>query len=200
MSRRDILVIAATSRELAPPVGWRVHKCGVGPVDAAVSTAAAIALDPPRAIVHVGIAGARRDQALAPAAVVVGVESVYCDVDPDNRWVSHVLLPDAELLNAITRALPEAAQLRIGTSARIGGTQAGVGAAPSCPVEAMEGFSVLRAAQLAAVPAIEVRVISNEIEEQDRARWHFDAAFAALARVTETLVDAAVNSRQTVEP
>ena len=32
----------------------------------------------------------------------------------------------------------------------------------------MEGFGVLRAAQLAGVPAIEVRAISNEIEEVDR--------------------------------
>ena len=29
----------------------------------------------------------------------------------------------------------------------------------------MEGFAVLRAAQMAGVPAIEVRVISNEIEQ-----------------------------------
>ena len=53
----------------------------------------------------------------------------------------------------------------------------------------MEGFAVLRAAQLAGVPAIEVRVISNEIEETDRARWHFDAAFAAVAAATPRLVE-----------
>jgi hypothetical protein len=31
------------------------------------------------------------------------------------------------------------------------------------------------------VPAVEVRAVSNEIDEADRARWHFDAALAALA-------------------
>jgi hypothetical protein len=46
----------------------------------------------------------------------------------------------------------------------------------------------LRAAQLAGVPAIEVRAISNHIEEPDRARWHFDAAFAAITTATPLLV------------
>ena len=49
---------------------------------------------------------------------------------------------------------------------------------------------MLRAAQLAGVPAIEVRAISNDIEEPDRARWHFDAAFAAITAVTPPLVRA----------
>ena len=37
----------------------------------------------------------------------------------------------------------------------------------------MEGFGVLRAAALAGVPAVEVRVVSNAIGEPDRARWRF---------------------------
>jgi nucleoside phosphorylase len=77
--------------------------------------------------------------------------------------------------------LPAALVLAIGTSARIGGTS-------GCDVEAMEGFGVLRAAQLAGVPAIEVRAISNDVEETDRARWHFDAAFAAITGATPALV------------
>ena len=52
----------------------------------------------------------------------------------------------------------------------------------------MEGFGVLRAAQLAGVPALEVRAISNDIEEGDRARWHFAAAFAAIIAATPRLV------------
>jgi nucleoside phosphorylase len=44
----------------------------------------------------------------------------------------------------------------------------------------MEGFAVLSAAQRAGVPAVEVRAVSNEIDEADRARWRFDDALAAL--------------------
>jgi futalosine hydrolase len=54
----------------------------------------------------------------------------------------------------------------------------------------MEGYGVLRAAQVAGVPAVEVRVISNEIEEQDRGRWQFEEAFARLGQVTRDLVAA----------
>jgi futalosine hydrolase len=72
----------------------------------------------------------------------------------------------------------------IGTSARIGGTS-------GVEVEAMEGFAVLRAAELAGVPAVEARVISNEIDEPDRARWRLDEALAALAETLPRLVRAA---------
>ncbi len=61
-------------------------------------------------------------------------------------------------------------------------------------VEAMEGFGVLRAAELAGIPALEVRAISNDIEEVDRGRWHFDAAFAAITAATPLLVAALLES------
>ena len=55
----------------------------------------------------------------------------------------------------------------------------------------MEGFGVLRAAALAGVPAVEVRAISNEIGEDDRARWDLDAGLAALALVMPTITGVA---------
>ena len=176
-----ILVVAATARELATPDGWLTLTCGVGPVEAAATTAAAIAELKPHAILHVGIAGARRAAQLAPASVVIGSESRYCDLEVPAEWASSVVVPSIVLLSAATRVLPSAPQLPIGTSARVGGTM-------DCAVEAMEGFGVLRSAQLAGVPAVEVRAIANEIEERDRARWHFDAAFAAITAMTPLLV------------
>ncbi|QJR37142.1 hypothetical protein [Gemmatimonas groenlandica] len=181
--RARILVVAATARELASPEGWHTLQCGVGPVEAAARTAAAIAELRPAAILHVGIAGARRARALAPASLVIGAESRYCDSTVPEEWAPTVVQASATLLHVVQGALPGAATLSIGTSARVGGTS-------DCEVEAMEGFGVLRAAQLSGVPAIEVRAISNEIEEADRARWHFDAAFAAITGVTPLLVRA----------
>ena len=52
----------------------------------------------------------------------------------------------------------------------------------------MEGFAVLRAAELAGIPAVEVRAVSNEIDEPDRARWHFGAALSALERALPLLL------------
>ena len=65
--------------------------------------------------------------------------------------------PTRRLLAAARRALPEALALPIGTSARVGGTS-------GMAVEAMEGHAVLSACLDEGVPALELRVISNEIE------------------------------------
>lgn len=181
MSLARILVVAATARELAPSGGWATLCCGVGPVDAAAAVATAIARQRPDAIVHVGIAGARRATGLEPPRLVIGLEALYEDLAVPERFAPHRLAPDPRLVEAARRACPEAAESVIGTSGRVGGTRA-------CDVEAMEGFAVLRAAALAGVPAVEVRAISNAIEEADRTRWRFDEAFAAIVALTPTLV------------
>lgn len=168
-----ILVVAATARELEGADGAATVVCGIGPVEAALATARAIAERRPEAILHVGIAGART---LAPPAVVIGSESVYCDVvDPGSVIPRvHTVAPDPELVNAARRALPGAHVVPIATSASVGG-------GTHCDVEAMEGFGVLRAAALAGVPAVEVRTISNDVAEPDRSRWRFEDALVALA-------------------
>jgi nucleoside phosphorylase len=164
-----ILVVAATERELAGADGARTLACGIGPVEAAASTAQALAADRPDALLHVGIAGAL---AIPPPQLVIGSESVYEDALGGALVPAHAG-PDPRLVDAARRALPEALVLPIGTSARVGGTS-------GCQVEAMEGFAVLRVAHLARVPAVEVRAISNEIDEPDRSRWRIEDALVAL--------------------
>jgi nucleoside phosphorylase len=172
-----ILVVAATEEELAGAGGTATLVCGVGPVDAAARTAAVLATEPPAALLHVGIAGAR---AFAEPAVVIGSEAVYCDAD-DPRFFELRLAADPQLLARVRRALPEARVEPIGTSARVGGSS-------GCEVEAMEGYAVLRAAALAGVPAVEVRVLANAIGEPDRSLWRFDDARAELRRVLPLLL------------
>jgi futalosine hydrolase len=173
-----ILVVAATERELAGANGAAGVVCGIGPVEAAAATTAAIAAHRPSAVLHVGIAGARRGSGLTAPTLVVGSEAVYSDLTYELATTS--VLAAAELVLAAQRALPEAAVLPIGTSGHVGGG--------GLDVEAMEGFGVLRAAELANVPAVEVRAIANEIEEPDRAAWHFEDAFAAIAGATPRLL------------
>jgi futalosine hydrolase len=164
-----ILVVAATERELEGASGAGTLACGIGPVDAAAATAQALARERPAALLHVGIAGARGIQV---PQLVIGSEAIYEDAAAGALVPTH-LRPDPQLLELARRALPEAIVLPIGTSARVGGTS-------GCQIEAMEGFAVLRAAQLANVPAVEVRAVSNEIDEAERGRWRFDEALAAL--------------------
>ncbi|MGZ4398863.1 MAG: phosphorylase family protein [Gaiellaceae bacterium] len=184
-----ILVVAATARELGGlDPGVRTLVCGVGPVEAAASTAAALARARPQALLNVGLAGCRRGCGLAPPALVLGQVAVYCDVagTGERRFpVVDRVEPDAALLERGRVALPETELRPIGTSARVGG---GTG----CDVEAMEGFAVLRAASLAGVPALELRAIANEVEEDDRARWQLDRAlgmlFEAMPRLLRALL------------
>jgi futalosine hydrolase len=175
----DVLLVAATEIELCDRDGL---VCGVGPVEAAVTTARALALAPSSAVVHVGVAGAR---GITPGGLVVGTESVYRDISAEIPVVDRVA-PDEALLAAVRAALPDALALPIGTSAAVGGLTSG-----ELRVEAMEGFGVLRACAQAGVPAVEVRAISNEISEGDRSRWRIGRALEALAEALPRVLEAA---------
>ena len=168
-----MLVVAATERELSYLRGVETLVCGVGPVDAAAATARALAERRPDAVLHVGLAGAR---GIEPPALVLGSESVYSDViDPDSTFPRvERARPDAVLFARVRAALPDALVLPIATSGSVSGGS-------GCDVEAMEGFGVLRACALVGVPAVELRAISNDVDEADRAKWRFDEALALLA-------------------
>ena len=170
-----LLVIAATAQELAGAAGVRTLVCGIGPREAYTATEDAVSEGGASTVLHVGIAGARRGSGVPLLATVIGTQAVDCDGD------SEPIAPAVSLRAAVQRALPDALAMPIGTSARVGGTT-------GVAVEAMEGFSVLAACLDEGVPALELRVISNEIEEPDRALWRFDDAFAELARVTALVV------------
>ena len=170
-----MLIVAATERELAHVRRFETFVCGIGPVEAAVQTARALAERMPDAVLHIGIAGAR---AIEPLSLVLGSEAVY--EDALGPLVGSRVAPEAALFARIRAALPEAHVLPIGTSARVGGTR-------ECAVEAMEGFGVLRACELAGVPAVELRAISNSPDEDDRAKWRFDEAFELLGAALDRL-------------
>jgi nucleoside phosphorylase len=181
-----VLLVAATEPELCGRPGL---VCGVGPVEAAAATARALAHGPPDAVLHVGLAGAT---GLVPGTIVLGVEAVYRDLAAAISVVDRAL-PDALLLEAVRTALPDAPVVPIVTGAAVSGPRA-----PrdhGLEVEAMEGFGVLRACELAGVPGVEVRVVANELGEENRDRWRPDEALAALAEAMPVLVGAIADAR-----
>jgi len=173
-----ILVVAATDRELDGADGAETLACGIGPVEAAAATARRLADAAPDALLHVGLAGRR---GFAGCELVIGSEALYCDAA--GPLVPARVRPEPGLLDAVRRALPQARVEPIGTSARVGGAR-------GAEVEAMEGFAVLRAAELAGVRAVEVRVVANEVDEPDRALWRFDEALALLREALPSLLEA----------
>jgi futalosine hydrolase len=184
----NILIVAATDRELCGHDGL---VCGVGPVEAAAATARALALRRVDAVIHVGLAGAR---GIPPGSLVVGAEAVYCDIAAEWPIVERVGA-DPRLRAAALAALRDATELPIHTSAAVGASRDSV--SHGHLVEAMEGFGVLRAASLAGVPAVELRVISNEIGQEDRSRWDLAAAFTALERAIPLALDAVTDAAAT---
>jgi nucleoside phosphorylase len=176
----DLLLVAATELELCDRDGL---VCGIGPVEAAAATAARLAADRPGAVLHVGVAGGRR---LTPGTLVFGTEAAYLDIAAGIPVVDRVE-PDPRLLAALRSAFPDTVALPIATSATVRSGPA----EHDFRVEAMEGFGVLRACELASVPAVEVRAISNDIGEGDRERWMIQRGLevlgAALPRLLEAL-------------
>jgi nucleoside phosphorylase len=168
-----VLVVAATKREL---VGLDGLVTGIGPVEAAAATTRRIAEAGPDAVLNVGLAGSH---GFASPELVIGSESHYCDA---GSLVPARAEPDARLVAKARAALPEARLCPIGTSARVGG-------ATGCDVEAMEGFAVLRACELGGVPALELRVTSNDVEEADRGRWQVEEALELLRAALPGLLE-----------
>jgi predicted 5'-methylthioadenosine/S-adenosylhomocysteine nucleosidase len=177
----DVLLVAATESELCGRPGF---VCGVGPVEAAASLAGELAVNRPRAVLHVGVAGGRR---LTPGALVVGTEAVYTDLAAEIPIVDRAT-PDPALVARAQAALPEAISLPIATSAAV--SRAADAPKHEFRVEGMEGFAVLRACELAGVPAVEVRAISNDIGEGDRTLWMVRRGLEALSDALPRLLSA----------
>jgi futalosine hydrolase len=177
------LLVAATEPELCGRPGL---VCGVGPVEAAAAMAMELERERPDAVLHVGVAGARQGNRIDVLDAVVGSESLYEDLVTVRTLAPSSVLPDPRLVETASAALPAAHVMPIGTTGRVGGSS-------GCQVEAMEGFAVLRACELAGVPAVEVRVISNLVED-DRAAWRLDDALAVLDGVVARLISALADS------
>jgi futalosine hydrolase len=181
----EILLVAATELELCGHPGF---VCGVGPVEAAATISRELAMNQPRAVINVGIGGSR---GLTPGSVVVGSEAFYCDLGAEIPIVDRVQA-DPELVAEVQAAVPEAVVLPIATSAYVTGSQRAI---ETFRVEGMEGFGVLRACELAGVPGVEVRVISNDIGEGNRALWMMRRALEVLDAVMPRLLGGVVVHR-----
>lgn len=168
---------------------------GVGPVEAAVAVSRALAQSPYDLVISAGIAGAFEGCAEIGEGVVVSEEIFEVDIEtgapitlPDGAQVidragSDLLLVD-RMVELGFRSVRGITVPRVtatdGTADRL--RALGVG------IESMEGFAVLRAAEIAGVPAIEVRGISNIVCERSRSRWDFAAGVAGVEKVLNALL------------
>ena len=196
-----ILVVCALLPELRDyreRDGVEVFSCGVGPVEAAAETARKLALGRYDAVVNAGIGGAFRGRARIGDALAI-VEERLAELGLEGGGA--LTLPgDAKLVESATvdasllaRVAPTGLPLGIGlTVAQITTTDATAQRLTEryrSDVETMEGFSVLRAATLAKIPALEVRGISNFVGDRAASQWNFAAGARAAATALDAVLD-----------
>lgn len=193
-----ILVTCAVGKELAffrsqPHVEMLVT--GVGPIEAAASVSRALAQSSYDLVISAGIAGAFEGAADLGEGVVVSDELFELDLEtgvpivlPDGATVSNRASSDLTLVDRLVELGFRA--VRGITVPRVTATDAGAArlAAYGVGVETMEGFAALRAAEIAGVPAIEVRGISNIVCDRKNSRWNFDAGVQGVEKVLTALL------------
>ena len=201
-----ILLACAVDRELAgfdAPRGVETLVTGVGPVEAASAVARALAGGSYDLVLSGGIAGAfdgaaavGEGVALAEDAIELSLEDGRAIALPGGARVVDRVRSDPALVGALrARGIPVLCGI---TVARVTATEATAARlAKLAPVETMEGFAVLRAAQRAGVAALGVRGISNRAGARERSGWDFDAGAAGLRRVLRAVFEIVDASRAT---
>ena len=198
-----ILVVCAVAQELerlAPREDVEVIATGVGPVEAALGTARALAAKHYDAVINAGIAGGFRERCTVGDAVVcsrddyaeLGLEDGSTFPLPGGLALQRSAEAHPSLLEPFLAGLVPVIVGRGVTSAVVTSTTARALVLAHrfrADVESMEGFAVLRAAALAGVPAVEIRGVSNLVGDRASNEWNFRAGAEAAVATTDALLN-----------
>lgn len=209
-----ILVVAATDIEMAPfqkSFGGEAVKTlvtGVGLVEAAITTARALVENQGQveAVVNLGVAGAYIGSGPEILDICLATDEVIGDLgichemgvepfNPEKIPVVHSISLDAGLLKKAGGLLDELQEkYRQGrfVSVNCVSATAARGAllfqAYSAICENMEGAAIARGCQKFAVPCLEIRCISNMVEDRNLANWQLEEACLKIGSVAAELV------------
>jgi futalosine hydrolase len=193
-----LLVVCATAAEIpacASPSRVEVLVTGIGPVEASAVVSRALERNDYGLVINAGIAGAFDGAAQIGEGVVVaddryevGLETGAPLALPNGSSVVERAGSDAALVKRL--AARGFARVHGVTVSRVTASEATAQrlTALGADIETMEGFAVLRAAEIAATPAIGVRGISNRVGERARSGWDFAAGVAGLEKVLGELL------------
>lgn len=194
-----ILLVCAVAQELewlGPRAGVETLITGIGPVDAASRVTRALNAKRYDTVIDAGVAGAMRGVAAVGDAVVVGEElyPLRLETDralslPPGNLVADRVPADAQLIEAVTAlGFPLVRGITVSNVTATAATANRLREL-GAEIETMEGFAVLRAAQLSGVPAIEVRGISNYVGDRAESNWDFEAGISGLRHVLNATLD-----------
>ena len=197
-----LLVVAATEMELLPVRERLAHAaeveclvCGVGPVEAATRLTAHLARRPGnyRLVILCGVAGAYPEagpqlldlclaerEVLGDLGLVAGEE--ISPLAPELGVQREFSLDAGWRAKAATLLANRQSPCRVGTFVTVNSASATASRGRALRdrfqaiCENMEGAAVARACQEFAVPCLEVRAVSNYVEDRDLARWRLREA------------------------
>lgn len=201
-----ILVVCALREELRyvpERADIAILACGVGPVEAAIAVARELERTRYRYVLSVGIGGAYEDVARVGEGRLIASE---CLAELGLEGGAPLALPggartieraraDSAALERCRGIAPFASGLTVTTVTTTAATGERLRKRYGTEVESMEGFAVLRAAEVAGIPALEIRGISNYVGERSASRWNFDAG----ARAAASTLDATLSRLSPVE-
>lgn len=171
--------------------------CGVGPVEAALSVARALERTRYRYVINVGIGGAFARAARVGEGRLIASER-FADLGleggdplalPDGTQPIDRVVADAHALACCAGVAPLARGLTVSTVTTTAATAARLAARYDAEIESMEGFAVLRAAECAGIPALEIRGISNYVGARAESGWDFAAGARAAATIFEDVFE-----------
>jgi futalosine hydrolase len=195
-----ILLASAVAAELK---FWRSRDdvttlfTGVGPVEASCAVTAALCRARYRLVINAGLAGAFDGTARIGDGVIVSEDAMELALEDGaalNLPRGEAIVDTARSDSALVARLGSKgfSALRGVTVSRVTSTDETarrLAAELAAQVESMEGFAALRAAELAGVPAIQVRGISNRCGARESSGWDFAAGIAGLERITFALFE-----------
>jgi futalosine hydrolase len=195
-----ILLASAVAAELK---FWRSRDdvttlfTGVGPVEASCAVTAALCRARYRLVINAGLAGAFDGTARIGDGVIVSEDAMELALEDGaalNLPRGEAIVDTARSDSALVARLGSKgfSALRGVTVSRVTSTDETarrLAAELAAQVESMEGFAALRAAELAGVPAIQVRGISNRCGARESSGWDFAAGIAGLERITCALFE-----------
>jgi len=184
---------------------------GVGPAIAAASTATALAAAAGsyRLVISAGIGGGFDGQAdIGDIVVSTGITAADLGAEtPDGERFLSVdelgfgsarVAVDEPLANRLTDALLTSGMRAVAGQALTVSTVTGTAEqaarlaarVPGAASEGMEGYGVAAAAQLAGVPVLELRAISNRVGPRDKSAWRIGEALGSLAQAFSVMKEA----------
>lgn len=195
-----ILLAAAVKDELefwTLRDGVEILVTGVGPVEASCALAVALERRRYRLVINAGIAGAFDGAAAVGDGVVVAEDTIELALEGGAplalplgiELIDSAVSEPALVAQLCAKGFPALRGITVSRVTSSDATARRLARERGAQVESMEGFAVLRAAQRAGVPAIELRGISNRCGDRSSSGWNLRAGVKGLRRIVNALFE-----------